>query len=906
MAQRRYYRRPARAQPKRKRHVEIKSDYSNPSIDPGLRSVFRKIGVPEPGPFTPDPYQREALALIKDYDVLVSAPTGAGKTWIASQTIQTYLTKNLRVWYASPLKALSNSIYQQFCHEFGPQDCGILTGDRKENPDAPVIVGTTEILRNQLYDAMHQGTSIRADLIILDEAHYLSDPDRGVVWEEVLIYLPARVRLLLLSATISNAEEVCAWLEDIRKTANRVVRAEGRPVPLEMLFLFPDGLIVPLGGKRGLNSRVKTYLSSKEAKRRGRPDGIDFGNILKCLREFNLLPAIFFLKSRIDCDRALKTCPPVNRTPKERRRLDEALRTFFKAYPHLEGHRQTRSILECKVASHHGGQLPYWKVLVEKMMNQGYLDAIFSTSTVAAGVNFPARTVALIQSDRFNGREFADLTATELHQMIGRAGRRGMDHIGFALIIPGTYQNPKLIHELKDSRPEPILSRIHINFSMTLNLLLSHTPLEVKDLVERSFAAFQEKESEISLKNQWDRMLLDLEKALPEGRCDTADPYEVSELIEKRSGIKKEIKKQERYFRYGRSSGAVMAHLEPGRLFRHKNGNIYASFEALTDQGRSFAMAHNIKKSARTRKHRFRLRKIDLNQIEALLDYCVHIPKEYTPEVLDRLFRGIAHQAFALLDMNSIHTESAEAHGDAPGVEELEERLTSMPCETCEHLKVCHGKAKSTLRKQLRDFRSIADLMAGTGGGLWLSFKRHLRFLKETGFVDELDRLTPDGYWASKLRLDQPLVIAEAIRKGAFDGDSPEILAGGLAPFVWDRTQETELRMDGSLDLTELEGVFHRILDHIEGIRNLKKTRSFDHPPILFWPAAALFMWARGVPWDQLLEMVSVDEGDIASLIMRTADHLRQVVNLQETHPQLAVVAKEAIELILREPVYID
>jgi len=906
MSQRRYYRRPAKAKPKRERRVEIKTGYADPRIDPGLKSVFRKIGVPEPGLFTPDPYQLEALELIKDSDVLVSAPTGAGKTWIASQTIHTYLTKGLRVWYASPLKALSNSIYQQFCHEFGQHYCGILTGDRKENPDAQVIVGTTEILRNQLYDAMHQGISIRADLVILDEAHYLSDPDRGVVWEEVLIYLPPRVKLLLLSATISNAEEVCAWLKSIRGTANRVVRAEGRPVPLEMLFLFPDGLMVPLGGKKGLNSRIKKYLSSRQGKRRGRPAKIDFGNIIKCLRELNLLPAIFFLKSRSDCDQALKTCLPVKRSSGERKRLDESLRSFLKAYPHLEGHRQIRAILEYKVASHHGGQLPYWKVLVEMMMNKGFLDAIFSTSTVAAGVNFPARTVALIQSDRFNGREFIDLTATELHQMIGRAGRRGMDHIGFALIIPGAYQNPKLINELKDSRPEPILSQININFSMTLNLLLSHTPLEVKDLVERSFAAFQEIESEISFKSRWDRMLSDLKETLPKGRCDTADPFEVSELIEKRSGIKKEIKKQERNFRYGRSVNAVMVHLEAGSLFLHKNGNIYAPFKTLTDQGRFFAMAHNIKKSADRRKHRFRLRKIDVNQIEAILDYRIDIPKDYTPEALDLLFKGIAHEELAPLDMNSIHQEAAAGQENSSQVDKLEEALRSMPCETCGHLKVCHGKTKSTLRTRFRDFRSIADHMAGTGSGLWLSFKRHLRFLKETGFVDTLDRLTPDGYWASKLRLDQPLVIAEAIRKGAFNSVSPEILAGGLAPFVWDRTHETDMRLDRGLDFLELEGVFYRILDHIEKIRGLKKTRGFDTSPILFWPAATLFMWAKGVPWEQLLEFVSVDEGDIASLVMRTADHLRQIVNLKETHPRLASVAENAIELILREPVYID
>ena len=540
------------------------------------------------------------------------------------------------------------------------------------------------------------------------------------------------------------------------------------------------------------------------------------------------------------------------------------------------------------------------------MMNKGVLDAIFSTSTVAAGVNFPARTVVILNSDRFNGREFADLTATELHQMIGRAGRRGKDHIGFVLIVPGTYQKPKLIQELKDSQPEPLLSQIHINFSMTLNLLLSHAPLEVKDLLEHSFAAFQESEAVTSLMRRWDSMLSELKSALKGGKCDTTDPYEVWDYIEKRSDLHKRIKKLKRSFQYGQTVTNVMAHIEPGRLFLHRNGNVYAIFKTVTDQGRLFAMAHNIRKSAQVRKHRFRLRRIDLNQIVSVFDYQVDIPGDYTPEGLDTLFRQIAPKDLVVLERNEGSPETEGEQTESSKVEEVEEQLRSMPCETCNHLKTCHGRVKSPFRKMLRDIQMLTEHMAGTGRGLWLSFKRHLRFLRETGFVDDNGRLTPDGFWASKLRLDQPLVIADAIRKGGLDGVSPEVMAGGLAPFVWDRIQEVNLTIKWRLDLTELETVFYRVLDQIEEIRTLKRRRGFDNPQIMFWPAVALFLWAKGVQWEQLLEFVSVNEGDLASLIIRTADHLRQVVNLKETHPELASVAEKAIELILREPVYID
>jgi superfamily II RNA helicase len=181
-----------------------------------------------------------------------------------------------------------------------------------------------------------------------------------------------------------------------------------------------------------------------------------------------------------------------------------------------------------------------------------------------------------------------------------------------------------------------------------------------------------------------------------------------------------------------------------------------------------------------------------------------------------------------------------------------------------------------------------------------------MRFLKETGFVDEEDRLTPDGRWASNLRLDQPLLIAEAIRRGGFSGLPPEILAGCISPFVWDRVQDQEIRVSSPLSLEGLETAFTYMLGHLEEIRRLEARRGFENPPILFWPAAALFLWAKGVSWEDLVSFVGVDEGDLASLVMRTVDHLRQVAGLEETHPQLASTAREAVRLILREPVFLD
>ncbi|MGD8303699.1 MAG: ATP-dependent DNA helicase, partial [Desulfobacterales bacterium] len=481
-----------------------------------------------------------------------------------------------------------------------------------------------------------------------------------------------------------------------------VIKEMKRPVPLVPIFLHPSGTLLPLTepakgtGKEKISKKVSEFLKKKPSRQRRLPDHrVPFDGVLRVLQKYHLLPAIFFLKSRADCDRALELCrgkPPIGIERKVL--LKERADAFGRQSPHIHKHRQRWFLENLAIGSHHAGQLPTWKLMLERLMSDGLLDAVFATSTVAAGVNFPARTVVFLNSDRFNGTQFLPLDATEFHQMTGRAGRRNMDNIGFALLLPNKYMDVRWLARLFQRPPESVISQIRINFSMVLNLLLSHDPAQIKDLLKRSFASY---------------------------------------LIGKKA------------------------------------------------------------------------------------------PR----------------------------------------------------------------KSRRDHRRQLQD-----------------DFSRHLNFLKTTGYVSETGNLTENGRWASQLRVDQPLLIAEGFRQGLLPQKDPHLLAAVIAAFVSEREADTKIpKKQVPNDLLD---AFDRVVKGLRPFARQMLKRGFEARVLHLRPVVAIYAWAKEEPWEKVRVLAEMEEGDLVMLILRTADNLRHIRGLGRAFPEAAQAADQAIALILREPVVFE
>ncbi|ALJ20224.1 DEAD/DEAH box helicase [Microbacterium sp. No. 7] len=496
--------------------------------------------------FELDPFQVAACHALEDgRSVLVAAPTGAGKTIVGEFAIDlTMRTVTEKAFYTTPMKALSNQKFRELQDVYGAGEVGLLTGDTSVNAHARVVVMTTEVLRNMIY----AGSSALDDLsyVVMDEVHYLADRFRGAVWEEVIIHLPPHVRIVSLSATVSNAEEFGDWLDTVRGDTEVIV-SETRPVPLEQHMLVRGDLLPLFDTGGGPSARVNRDLlrlgsvgGAGGARGRGhrgaprprpvRAERIDRPQVVELLGRATLLPAIFFIFSRAGCDAAVQQLrrAGVRLTSREERDEIRALveqRTYDLGDEDLGvlGFWEWKDNLERGMAAHHAGLLPVFKEIVEEAFQRRLVKVVFATETLALGINMPARTVVLERLEKFNGEARVPITAGEYTQLTGRAGRRGIDVEGHAVIQWRDGVDPQAVAALASRRTYPLNSSFRPTYNMAVNLIDRYGRERARELLESSFAQFQADRAVVGLARQVRESEQSLEGYVTAMACDRGD-----------------------------------------------------------------------------------------------------------------------------------------------------------------------------------------------------------------------------------------------------------------------------------------------------------------------------------------------------------------------------------------------
>lgn len=513
--------------------------------------------------FPLDTFQIEAAeSLLDGRSVLVTAPTGSGKTIVAEFAIFDALDRRLQVIYTTPLKALSNQKYRDLLEHYPEERVGLVTGDLAINPNADVVVMTTEILRNILYQNPQRLDSVL--YVVIDECHYMNDMDRGTVWEEIIIHAPSHLCLVALSATIANAEELANWISSIHNEM-RVIEHLERPVPLAHFYFANDKLYDIFNKKGKLNDKLeKLAAKQKEDKKqlhkdrrqgkkssRPKPALISEGRVVEALKAKDMLPAIYFIFSRKNCDESLSSCLDSGMdltTADEKKQIKQAVNQLLQEHPSLrETGPSTENLLlglPMGLAAHHAGLVPVLRHLVEILFQRNLVKVVFATETLAAGINMPARTTVISSMSKRTDVGHRVLTVNEFTQMTGRAGRRGMDKEGFCVIIGSMYQSPYQAVELIQGEFDPIASHFTLSYNMVLNLLRHAERKEVRQVLQRSFGQYLSNKEMINLNLLMEKKKHDLDKIQRSAEAKSIGRHLRTQI----KGLTKQLKRQQEIY----------------------------------------------------------------------------------------------------------------------------------------------------------------------------------------------------------------------------------------------------------------------------------------------------------------------------------------------------------------------
>jgi len=871
-------------------------------------------------PFPLDGFQLRAIeALHSGESVLVAAPTGSGKTVVAEFGIEQALSRRGKAFYTTPLKALSNQKFADFSARHGPDKVGLLTGDISVNSEAPVVVMTTEVLRNMLYEG--SSTLSGLQVVVLDEVHYLQDPYRGAVWEEVLIHLPLSVAVVCLSATVSNAEEFGEWIAALRGPT-RVVIEERRPVPLENLYMVGRELhamhVEPvLGGPVTANpylvsldqreARVSTYRrrSSGAIQRqvRGRPrEGHRRmyrprrEEVVARLEEEGMLPAIYFVFSRAGCDRSVEFLMEagVRLTDRgERARIGEIADARVESIGDEDlaalGYFELKEAWAAGVAAHHAGMLPLFKEIVESLFAQGLVKVVFATETLSLGINMPAKTVVIEDLWKFSGERHELLTPGEYTQLTGRAGRRGIDEIGYAVVLFQRDVPFERVAGLASTRTYELRSSFRPSYNMTVNLIRNYTPDEARHLLNSSFAQFLADRGVVSLERQLERDRAALEGYREAMRCDRGDFEEYWRLRQRAARVGEDSRRGA-----GRSERDVreaLARLRPGDVVSvpgaRRGGlavvvNVRESRPTLMLQDRRFfrasatdfdappeRLAHvDLPRSGSSRSARYR------RDLAARLA-ATRVPAGGSPRGRGGPDpKGQARAAAALA--------KAEAH----------------PCHACPD-RAKHERWAQRATKVEQEVAGLERRIRARTETLGRQFDRVVAVLEQLGYVDGFS-LTERGERLRRIYGEGDLVVAEALAEGLFDELTPAEVAGLASTVVYESRERVPRRVEMPTQplrarLRAMTALWRRVRE-VEESHQVELSRELD---VGFVPT--VFAWAEGMSLEDVLEDSALTPGDFVRTCKQLLDLLRQMAEIGPGG--VAVAADDGVDLVNRSVV---
>jgi ATP-dependent RNA helicase HelY len=844
-------------------------------------------------PFPLDEFQTRALdALDAGHSVLVAAPTGSGKTLVAEYAIARALDAGGKAFYTTPLKALSNQKYGDFVRAYGAARVGLLTGDNAINGDAPVVVMTTEVLRNMIY--ARSPTLRGLQYVVLDEVHYLQDPSRGAVWEEVIIHLPAEIDLVALSATVSNAEEVAAWMQTVRGATETVIE-ERRPVELVHLYMVgdrgaPDLHMLPTfvedGGEAHPNP-VATRLDARNAprkpgQRRRRLYTPWRTEVVERLAEERMLPSIVFVFSRAGCDQAVEQCLAAGlrlTDAAERRTLRGIAEAHVDALSDDDldvlGYDTWLAGMEAGVAAHHAGMVPPMKEAVEEAFAAGLLKVVFATETLSLGINMPARSVVIEKLSKFTGEHHQFLTPGEYTQLAGRAGRRGIDDVGYVVVLWDAFVPFEQVAGLASKRTYALTSSFRPTYNMAANLVQRYPPDQARHLLNLSFAQFHADRDVVSVERELEHRREQLARAEAQAVHEAGDVQEYRRLL-----AELDVARRAAHGRGGdrfealRPGDVVIAPRRGGKavVLKHEQGRGGQRVLALT-QGKSL-----VRLSAQD--FRGPVRKVAT----------IELPRPFAP-------RSQAFQRATVEALRKLRVHEAELPVDTDRtVAELQAAVHAHP------LYKAPG-ADAALRAAWQGER-IARLerrVSSRNESLARQFDRVLQVLEAWGYVDGW-ALSDAGHLLTRLNTEGDLVLAEALREGHLDGVDAPTLAALVSCFTYQRRgPEGNEPMpprrwpNGQVSKRsrQIDAVW-RDLHVAERDARLPETRRPD-PGF----TAAIHGWAMGDELADVLDDEEMTGGDFVRNVKQTIDLLRQIADTAPD-PNTAAIAHAAADACLR------